>query len=677
VSQRQRAKARSAELAGDLDSIVMKALQRPLALRYATAQALADDLERYLDGRAVLARPESRWYRARKFVARNKLPVGAATAVVVALVAGLGAALWQAQVAREQAQRAEQVKSFMLSIFSQADPDAGGTGSTSSVDLLLQARQRIDKTVGNKPDIALELMTSVGHSLVGLGKTETAVPIFEEAVARYGTQLPAGDRRVLQAQLDLGEALLNIDRTKDAEVPLQTALAGMRRLDDTEGMIGALRWLSRLRARQRSTEAAILFAREAAQLAQARLGPDGRSTALEAQLELILALQTGRKAGLLEPSQRAYELAQSLYGNNLVRPMLVAREYYGTALVAEGEHPEQGVTLLKEAFAESSPLFGPTDRMVGYFAGRLGNGQLRVGDIHGAIDSFTIARSVWGAASDGKPTGDRAFGALFQGRGLSAAQQYQGAVAELASAVEIFTIVAGPDFSMTRQARSQYAAALAYTGALKKADLEFDKLLAVESRDPVDALILKEQLGTVRHLEGRLDEAERLLREAEQGFGGQVSDRAERANSLAALGATLVDAGRDAAALVEIDRALTIYRTLQPNLSPMFADALVARGRALLDLGRPDEAIEAFKEATNFWTGFGSDRRGAGLAFLWYARALNSAGQRAAASNALARARPVIAASPLESDKANLAAVERELVSPPGGGSALAARAPR
>jgi hypothetical protein len=81
--------------------------------RYATADAFADDLERYLRSEPILARGASSWYRARKFLVRNKLPVLAATATVIALIAALGIALWQAHVAREHAAQAQEISHFI------------------------------------------------------------------------------------------------------------------------------------------------------------------------------------------------------------------------------------------------------------------------------------------------------------------------------------------------------------------------------------------------------------------------------------------------------------------------------------------------------------------------------------------------------------------------------------
>ena len=94
-------------LRGDLDNIVLKAMQKEPARRYATAAELADDVGRYLDGRPVHAQPDRRAYRAAKFVRRHRLAVTAAAAAVVALTAGLAVALWQARVARAERELAQ------------------------------------------------------------------------------------------------------------------------------------------------------------------------------------------------------------------------------------------------------------------------------------------------------------------------------------------------------------------------------------------------------------------------------------------------------------------------------------------------------------------------------------------------------------------------------------------
>jgi serine/threonine-protein kinase len=101
-------------LRGDLDTIVLKAIQRDPALRYQSVDELNDDLGRYLDGRPIRAHP-ARWtYRAGKFLRRNWIPAGAAAAVILALIAGALAFAWQARIAERRFDLARRLSHVLL-----------------------------------------------------------------------------------------------------------------------------------------------------------------------------------------------------------------------------------------------------------------------------------------------------------------------------------------------------------------------------------------------------------------------------------------------------------------------------------------------------------------------------------------------------------------------------------
>ena len=95
------------QLRGDLDWIIMKALEKDRNRRYETANGLAMDIQRYLDNEPVVARPPSSVYRFQKAIRRNKLMFGAATAVVAALLAGIVIGLWQVIQARKAQRETE------------------------------------------------------------------------------------------------------------------------------------------------------------------------------------------------------------------------------------------------------------------------------------------------------------------------------------------------------------------------------------------------------------------------------------------------------------------------------------------------------------------------------------------------------------------------------------------
>jgi eukaryotic-like serine/threonine-protein kinase len=99
--------ARRAALRGDLDTIVLKALKKDPAARYATVDALAEDLQRHLEHRPVLARPDGAGYRLAKWARRHRLAAATGAAVLLALAGGGGLAFWQAGVARDEQRRAE------------------------------------------------------------------------------------------------------------------------------------------------------------------------------------------------------------------------------------------------------------------------------------------------------------------------------------------------------------------------------------------------------------------------------------------------------------------------------------------------------------------------------------------------------------------------------------------
>ena len=180
-------------LAGDLDAIVLKALQADPPARYASVAAFADDLQRQADGRPIAARRLAPLARALKFVRRHRLPVALAGALALSLVAGVAAVVWQSRAALEQARRAEAVKGFLVSVFEGADPRLPGNrprGMTPVRELLDREAGRIDTAFAADPMLRLELQRLVAELYGELGEPEAAQrwrTAFETLAAR---QLP-------------------------------------------------------------------------------------------------------------------------------------------------------------------------------------------------------------------------------------------------------------------------------------------------------------------------------------------------------------------------------------------------------------------------------------------------------------------------------------------------------
>ncbi|MGL5003654.1 MAG: protein kinase domain-containing protein [Casimicrobium sp.] len=148
-------------LSGDLEVILATALKKHPNERYATVQAFADDIERYLNHQPILARADSWAYRATKFVRRNWLPVTAASAVGLATVGGVTATLWQADQAKLEAQRANAIRDFLIGVFSSSDVRIAyekPRGQMTARELLDVSAAKIEKDFADFPETQHDLL---------------------------------------------------------------------------------------------------------------------------------------------------------------------------------------------------------------------------------------------------------------------------------------------------------------------------------------------------------------------------------------------------------------------------------------------------------------------------------------------------------------------------------------
>ena len=196
---------------GDLDLVVLTALHRDPARRYPSAAALGDDLARFLAGRIIRARPDTPGYRLRKFVGRNRLPVAAAALGMAALLAGLGTALWQANAARTaarradaEARRAERVKSFLLSVFQESDPNQSDGTVVSARQVVERGVQRIGVELAGEPVMQADVLDAVAQIEANLGLLDPALDHARQALVLREKNLPRGDARTAESRVLLG-----------------------------------------------------------------------------------------------------------------------------------------------------------------------------------------------------------------------------------------------------------------------------------------------------------------------------------------------------------------------------------------------------------------------------------------------------------------------------------------
>ncbi|MBK8124062.1 MAG: serine/threonine protein kinase [Dokdonella sp.] len=171
-----------AALRGDLDGVLMKALASDPAQRYGTAEELAADLNRWLDGRTVLASAPGKIYRARKFVRRHRIGVAAGAAIVLAIATGMAGTLWQARIARLEAARAVAVKDFLVEVLESTDPTNTQGRDPRASELLREGAKRIDHELSDRPLLRAELLLLIGRAQLAHARIEDAAHSLDSAL---------------------------------------------------------------------------------------------------------------------------------------------------------------------------------------------------------------------------------------------------------------------------------------------------------------------------------------------------------------------------------------------------------------------------------------------------------------------------------------------------------------
>ena len=224
---------RADALRGDVDVICLKAISREPERRYASAAALADDIDRYLAGLPIEARPATLAYRTQKFVRRHQTAVSAAVAVVAALVIGAGATLHQSREVRverdraaTEALRAEQTAAFLAGLMELGDPFETDRPIPAAA-LTDSGIARIDRSDDLDPVLAAELLTTIGNVYKAQGRFEA----YEQSVSRAVEVLRAQTGEDVALAQALGAhaiSLLTLDRADEAVPPAREAYALMQ-----------------------------------------------------------------------------------------------------------------------------------------------------------------------------------------------------------------------------------------------------------------------------------------------------------------------------------------------------------------------------------------------------------------------------------------------------------------
>ncbi|HEX4956510.1 MAG TPA: serine/threonine-protein kinase [Thermoanaerobaculia bacterium] len=576
-------------LQGELDTVLAKALQRDPARRYRSAATLAEELERFLGGRPILARPDSARYRLRKWVARNRLVAAAALLVTASLTGGLAAALWQASIARAearradaQAQRAEQVRDFMISIFKQADPAQAQGQTLTARDVLEQGARRIETELAASPDLQVELYNSIAEIEFALGAVETGYQHARRSLALAREHLPPGALDTGHALTMMGNGALDSGDVAGAVEHLSEAVpiveAGHGPLDLCVANTKAR--LAMALQQQRETERALVLQQEAYEVYRRLKGDDDPDTAWNLQLVANRLRDLDRFDEAADAYRRALPVMEKAMGPRHPATAF-AHVTYGTLLERIGRSRE-AESELRLGLEAQRVILPPGHLAMASALTQLGillSGQERFEEAEAA---FGEALLVYGGGRVEACNVER-----LVGLGRIAQERFDEGVAALERALAICRAAAGEDAVPTRRAAASLAWGRARRGdpgsgpaAMKEA---LARLAASAGQQSPDLLLPTRQLGELLRRSGELAEAERVLstlREREIARYGRASHRDVVRTSLE-LAEALIATGRPEArarAGTLLDEALAA-RGAESYGERLEAQLVRARGR--------------------------------------------------------------------------------------------------
>jgi len=355
------------KLAGDLDTILLKALVKEPQRRYASADQLAEDLRRYLFGLPVLAQRDTAAYRMSKFVRRHRVAALLAIVLSATVLGSAITAVYQARVAiRAQVRaelerdRAETVLAFINGLFEVTDPSQQGS-TVSAGALLDRGVELIPQSFADQPATQATLLASIGTIFRNWGHYDRAVPLLEESATLFASKVVADPVQHLASVNELGFALYESGNYDRASSVYRQALA----VEEEEGLealelarVDSINGLGLVLDAQGEGNAAEELYREALNLPAVRNGqPEGSLS--EAKIQNGLATVLYRRADFAAAApllRRALEIRRRLQGDGH-QETAQALHNLATVLVAWGRW-EEAEKVLQEALALRRSLLG-------------------------------------------------------------------------------------------------------------------------------------------------------------------------------------------------------------------------------------------------------------------------------------------------------------------------------
>ncbi len=546
-------------LRGDLDWIVMKAIEKDRARRYNSPGELAADITRYLTDEPVSAGPPTGAYRFRKLIRRHRLAAAVSVVVAGALVAGLALALWgfvrarrSEAVARGEAAAAEQTTAFVMDLFRTSKPNNAKGRTVTAREMLdigaAEARSRLK----DQPALQARLLGTIGAVYGDLGLYGEARPLLEESVATLKRLRGDDDPRTLEAVSALAVLKGHQGDTEGLEETLRSVVTARRRLNGEEALetLVAQKRLAEFLARRGKLDEAATLQRATLEKMRRLPGVDPRET----------YGTMGNLASILQDLGQGTE-AESLYRESVAglsrafgpddTILLVARNDLATLLVSQDKLAESE-TMFRELLEAHRRIYGSDHASTLTMQNNLG-----------------VVLSMEGKLAEAEPF-------------------YR-------DALERRRRLLGDDHPDTMFSIHNMGGLLVDEGKLVEAERyrreAWERRKRVLGPDHPDTLEAAANLGAVLSLLGRLPEAEARKREALDGrrrvLGPQHHDTLWSETQLAL---TLKKAGKIDEAIADYREVLAAYQKKRPDADVEIGIAMSGLGECLGARGANQEA---------------------------------------------------------------------------------------
>ena len=557
-------KGDAARVSRELDLIVATATHADADRRYPSAQALSNDIERFLRSRPIHAAPDTFGYRAAKLIRRNRLATAAVMAAVVMSI-GLGVrlaserdrALQAETLATRESMNTQQVVDYLVSLFRAAEPGQAANQPINPRELIDRGRKEIDARLEDQPLQRARLLSAFGKIYIELGLPDQAaesLSIAADLEANHGSVA-----RQAGNLADLGYAYNLAERTADAERALQRAVSV---------------------------------------LDQDPVGSDRIMSDLLSTLSLSQARNGNLQAGLVS-AHRAIEFATRGDGGDSVRvaqdlAALAEVQMRAAQLDAAEQSAKRGIALLSAKLPEDSPEIATAKGFLSQVyekQGRFKEGEEILRDLLEQRLKTLDPASSW---------------AITARNNLAQAIQLQGrvieAIALMRENVQRMRDQGDTDSPSYLIATNNVASLLEQTGDFDAALPLFREVLEraeqqQTSPSPQRMALFRQNLGRILMLVGKLDEAWPLLDRAVEGPDDAPEVVVEKGRRFIHLAEWMWRSRRLGDALDYVSQAEQTFGAVLPPRHPRLGGAARLRGLVLQDQGAYQAAEAELRRA--------------------------------------------------------------------------------